>query len=88
MIWNPKVCARTQETRFIQVRVARVATLHLFGVVYRAVRLVLSPEGLWMSSYVPGPPLYSPGGGCLVGYKVGVLIGLHDTSPSRITKEF
>jgi hypothetical protein len=27
MIWNPKVCARTQDTRFIQVRVAGVATL-------------------------------------------------------------
>jgi hypothetical protein len=29
MIWNPKVCARTQDTRFIQVRVAGVATLRL-----------------------------------------------------------
>jgi hypothetical protein len=27
MIWNPKVRARTQDKRFIQVRVARVATL-------------------------------------------------------------
>jgi hypothetical protein len=27
MIWNPKVCARTQDTRFIQVRAAGVATL-------------------------------------------------------------
>jgi hypothetical protein len=27
MICNLKVCARTQDTRFIQVRVARVATL-------------------------------------------------------------
>jgi hypothetical protein len=27
MIWNPKVCTRTQNTRFIQVREARVATL-------------------------------------------------------------
>jgi hypothetical protein len=25
--WNSKVCARTQDTRFIQVQVARVATL-------------------------------------------------------------
>jgi hypothetical protein len=34
MIWNPKVCARTQDTRFIQVRVAKVATLRLaLGVV-------------------------------------------------------
>jgi hypothetical protein len=27
MIWNPKVCVRTQDTRFIQVRVTGVATL-------------------------------------------------------------
>jgi hypothetical protein len=27
MIWNLKVRVRTQDTRFIQVRVARVATL-------------------------------------------------------------
>jgi hypothetical protein len=27
MIWNPKVYARTKDTRFIQVRVARAATL-------------------------------------------------------------
>jgi hypothetical protein len=27
MIWNPKVRTRTQDTRFIQVRVAGVATL-------------------------------------------------------------
>jgi hypothetical protein len=33
-------------------------------------------------------PLYSLGGGCVVGYKVGVLVELHDTSPSRITGEF
>jgi hypothetical protein len=37
---------------------------------------------------VAGPPLYSPGGGFLVGYKEGVLVGLHGTSPSRITGEF
>jgi hypothetical protein len=37
---------------------------------------------------VPGPPLYGSGGGFLVGYKVGVLVGLHGTSPSRITGEF
>jgi hypothetical protein len=46
MIWNPKVCVRTQDTRFIQVRVARVATYVLFGVVYRALRLVLFPGGI------------------------------------------
>jgi hypothetical protein len=33
------------------------------------------------------PPLYSPGGGCLVGYKAGVLVGLHKASPSRSTGE-
>jgi hypothetical protein len=37
---------------------------------------------------VPGPSLYSPGGGFLVGYKAGVLVRLHGTSPNRITKEF
>jgi hypothetical protein len=35
-----------------------------------------------------GPPLYIPGGGFLVGYKAGVLVGLHGTSPNRITGEF
>jgi hypothetical protein len=34
------------------------------------------------------PPLYSPGGGFLVGYKAGVLVGLHGTSPSRIIGNF
>jgi hypothetical protein len=28
------------------------------------------------------------GGGFLIGYKAGVLVGLHGTSPSRITGEF
>jgi LytS/YehU family sensor histidine kinase len=28
------------------------------------------------------------GGGCLVGYKVGVIVGLHRASPSRSTGEF
>jgi hypothetical protein len=40
-----------------------------------------------MPGKVPGPPLYSQGG-FLVGYKVGVLVGLHGTSPNRITGEF
>jgi hypothetical protein len=35
-----------------------------------------------------GPRLYSPGGRFLVGYKAGALVGLHGTSPSRITGEF
>jgi hypothetical protein len=34
------------------------------------------------------PPLCSPGGGFLVGYKAGVLVGLRGTSPNRITGEF
>jgi hypothetical protein len=39
---NSKVCARTQDTRFIQVRVARVATLRpVWGIKYGALRLVL-----------------------------------------------
>jgi hypothetical protein len=41
-----------------------------------------------MCSEVPDPPLYNPGGRCLVGYKVVVLVGLHGMSPSRITGEF
>jgi hypothetical protein len=44
MIWNPKVCARTQDTRFIQVWVAGVATLRPFGVVYHALRLGVVPR--------------------------------------------
>jgi hypothetical protein len=32
--------------------------------------------------------LYIVQGGFLVGYKAGVLVGLHGTSPSRITREF
>jgi hypothetical protein len=38
--------------------------------------------------YVLNPPLCSPGGGFLVGYKAGVLVGLHGTSPTRIIGEF
>jgi hypothetical protein len=39
---NSKVCARTRDTRFIQVRVARIATLRSFwGIKYGALRLVL-----------------------------------------------
>jgi hypothetical protein len=34
-----------------------------------------------MCGSIPDPPLYSPGGGCLVGYKVGVLVGVHTASP-------
>jgi hypothetical protein len=41
-----------------------------------------------MFSKVSDPPLYSPGGGFLVGYKAGVLVGLHRASPSRSTGEF
>jgi hypothetical protein len=46
--------------------------------------------GCWveMSGEVPCPLLYSPGGGFLVGYKAGVLVELHGTSPNRITEEF
>jgi hypothetical protein len=88
---NSKVCTRTRDTRFIQARTAKVAnpTSCLGDQVWRpALGVGLSPEGLWMSSLVPGPPLYSPGGGFLVGYKAGVLVGLHRASPSRSTGEF
>jgi hypothetical protein len=82
-IENSKVCTRTRDTRFIQVRVAKVAnpTSCLGDQVWRPALGV----GL---DQVPDPPLYSPGGGFLVGYKAGVLVGLHGTSPSRITGEF
>jgi hypothetical protein len=60
----------------------------LFGVVLHPAPGCCFPEGLLMCSKVPDPPLYSLGGRCLVGYKVGVLVGLHDMSPNRITGEF
>jgi hypothetical protein len=60
----------------------------LFGVVLHPALGCCSLQGLWISSYVPDPPLYSAGGGFLVGYKVGVLVGLHGISPSRITGGF
>jgi hypothetical protein len=58
----------------------------LFGIKYGALRFVLGL--VQVPGLVPGPPLYSPGGGFLVGYKAGVLVGLHGTSPNRITGEF
>jgi hypothetical protein len=48
MIWNPKVHARTQDMRFIQVRVAGAATLRLvflFRVVLRPA-LGVVPRGI------------------------------------------
>ena len=59
------------------------------GVVYCALRLDVEvlPHGVCPPKY-PDPPLYSPRGGFLVGYKVGVLVGLQNTSPSRNTEEF
>jgi hypothetical protein len=52
---------------------------------YGAMRLVLGCSGARLGTR---PPLYSPGGGFLVGYKAGVLIGLHGTSHSRVTGKF
>jgi hypothetical protein len=82
---NSKVCARTRDTIFIRVRVAKVAnpTSCLGDQAWRPALGVGQVPGL-----VPGPPLYSPGGGFLVGYKARVLVGLHRTSPSMITGEF
>jgi hypothetical protein len=60
----------------------------VWGIKYGALRLVLVEIRCPSKYPVPGPPLYSPGGGFLVGYKAGVLVGLHGTSPSRITREF
>jgi hypothetical protein len=59
----------------------------LFGVVLRPA-LGVVPRRDCLFGWVPGPPLYSPGGGFLVGYKAGVLVGLHRVSPSRSTGEF
>jgi hypothetical protein len=57
------------------------------GIKYGALRLVLVEirSGARLGT---DPPLYSPGGRFLVGYKAGVLVGLHRTSPNRITGEF
>jgi hypothetical protein len=88
MIRNPKVDARTQDTRFIQVRVARVTTLHPVWSSISRPALGVVPGGIVDVRLGTRPPLYSPGGGCLVDYKRGVLVGLHETSPSRITGEF
>jgi hypothetical protein len=46
----------------------------LIGVVLCPAPRCCFSEGLWMCSKVLSPPLYSPGGGCLVG------------GPSRITR--
>jgi hypothetical protein len=56
MIWNPKVRARTQDTRFIQVRVAGVATYVLFRVVLcRALGVV---PGAIVDVWLGTRPLY------------------------------
>jgi hypothetical protein len=38
---NSKVCARTRDTRFIQVRAAKVALRPVWGIKYGTLRLVL-----------------------------------------------
>jgi hypothetical protein len=84
---NSKVCARTRDTRFVQVRVAKVANpTSCLGIKYGALRLVLG----WIRcpARYPAVLYIVQGGGFLVGYKAGVLVGLHGTSPSRITGEF
>jgi hypothetical protein len=86
---EPEVCMRTQDTRFIQVRVAGVATLRpVWSSISRPALGCRSRRDCRCSARYPSPPLYSPGGGFLVGYKAGVLIGLHGMSPRRITGEF
>jgi hypothetical protein len=84
---NSKVCTRTRDTRFIQVRAAKVAkpTSCLGDQVWRpalGVGLFTCPARYPSLLYIV------QGGGFLVGYKVGVLVGLHGTSPNRITGEF
>jgi hypothetical protein len=63
MIWNPKVRARTQDTRFIQVRVARVVTLRPVWSSIAPCAWVLFPEGIEDVLLGTRPPLYSPGAG-------------------------
>jgi hypothetical protein len=46
MIWNPKVRARTQDTRFIQVRVARAATLRPVWSSISRLALGVVPRGI------------------------------------------
>jgi hypothetical protein len=41
-----------------------------------------------MIGEVPGPPLYSPGGRNLVGYKVGVLVGVQGNSTRSQSASF
>jgi hypothetical protein len=41
-----------------------------------------------MIGEVPGPPLYSPGGGNLVSYKVGVLVGVQANSTRSQSASF
>jgi hypothetical protein len=75
---------KTRDTRFIQVRAAKVANpTSCLRIKYDALRLVL------VSCVARYPALlYIVWGGFIVGYKAEVLIGLHGTSPSRITGEF
>jgi hypothetical protein len=51
-------------------------------------RLALGVGLVQVPDSVFDPPFYSPSGGFLVGYKAGVLVGLHGTRPNRITREF
>jgi hypothetical protein len=85
--WDMELEGKGRDTRFIQARVAGVASpMSCLG--YQVWRPALGVGSVELSSQVPGPPLYSPEGGCLVSYKVGVLVWLHGTSPSRIAGKF
>jgi hypothetical protein len=78
MTWNSNVCTRTQDTNLYKCGKPDCVPDILFGVIYCALRLGVEvlPRGLSRSRY-PGPPLYSPKGEFLVGYKVRVLVGLY-----------
>jgi hypothetical protein len=84
---NSKVRARTRDTRVIQVRATKVAnpTSCLGDQVWR---LALGVGLFRCRARYPALLYIVQGGGFLVGYKAGILVGLHGTSPSRITGEF
>jgi hypothetical protein len=59
----------------------------LFGVVLRPA-LGVVPRRIVCSARYPALLYIVQGGGFLVGYKAGILVGLHRVSPSRSTGEF
>jgi hypothetical protein len=78
---------KDRDTRFIQVRAAKVEnhTSCLGDQVWRHALGVGLRSGARLGTR---PSFIKSRGGFLVGYKAGILVGLHRMSPSRITGEF